>query len=255
MCCTLQPAKLSKTIVYAGHAIKDERRVAVLAYQNRAHSLGANAMVLPIPTDGELGPQNIIDTRVGGHFLEHMDEMARQRMRSLSMKSASPMIGSSFQVFDSGSYTVIIAPKPSMIPLALMAVPTNKRPIISDEFLYGYSEIYPNCPIAVCCWEGQLKSEPLLWWYEPRDERLFLPTMDAHDGRAPQRGNVSVDHTLLWDNPAGEFRIEFDGNRSVPSQIQELMPKRVSVLRPNGQLPNGDCWVENGTLQRLELAV
>lgn len=67
MCCTLQPAQLSKTIVYAGRAQRQGKPVAVLAYQNTASSsVGANAMVLPFPTDTTMGPDNIIDTREAG---------------------------------------------------------------------------------------------------------------------------------------------------------------------------------------------
>ena len=253
MCITLQPAKLSKTIIYAGHAQRDGKRVAVLAYQNQANSRGPNAMILPFPSDVEMGPQNIVDTRVGGHFLADMDRNARRRSRSIA-KSVSFDDGldeRSVQVFDSGSYTVVLAPRATMIPLALQQVPANKRPTITDELLHGYSVLYPNFQVALCCWEGQLKSEPLLWWYEPRGERLFVPTMDAHDGGAPRPEKVQMDHSILWGHPKGEYSMYFDD--SIPRTIRELLPTSVDVLRPNGYHQNGDFWVENGALKRVEL--
>lgn len=250
MCVTTSPAHLSNTILYAGHALREGKLVAVLAYQNRASSVGPNAMILPFPAAAPMGPENIVDTRVGGHFLTSMDEQARHRSksvtnyRSIGASAASKEV----QIFDSGSYTVVLASKPSLIPGALKLVPENKRAHVSYQLLAAYSKLYPDHQVAVCCWEGDLKAEPLLWWYEPKDKRLFLPTLDAHDGGAPRPGEVHLDHTLMWRKNGGEFKVGFD--HSIPEMIRDLLPTHVDAMRlESTPYVNGDFWVdEDGNL-------
>jgi hypothetical protein len=254
MCCTLQPSHQSDTIIYSGRASRAGQTVAVLAYQNQSRSYGANAMVLPFPTNEPMGRDNILDTRGAGHFLKDLDDSSKEQRRSFGYKG---LIGArlnsadSVDVFESGSYTVVLASRPALIQDALVQVPANRRPTMTPEFLEGFEALYPGQPVAVCCWEGRLESEPLLWWYIPRDERLFFPTMDAHNGGPPVRGSVRVDHTLIWGNPTGPYSPHWTS--PLPPGIAELMPNRMSAVRPNGVQPNGDMWATGSTITRIPL--
>jgi hypothetical protein len=212
-------------------------------------------MVLPFPTDVGMGPDNIIDTREGGRFLRDLDMSARTQYRGMALNST--MFGArpdeTLQVFKSGSYTVLLTRNVLMIPGALMSMPDKQRPPVTESFLIGYERRYPGWPIAVCCWRGHLESEPLLWWYEPRaaDERLFIPTMDAHDGQPPRPGPVQVDHAILWGNDNGAFVPYFP--RKLPSAIQELMPQKMSAARLSGPMSNGDTWASSNVIERVAI--
>lgn len=243
MCCTFAPAKLSDTIIYAGTARREGQDVHVLAYQNKAKSPGPNAMILPIPTVMPMGPQNVVDTREAAWFLRDMESSTQEVYRSrLLLGSAVPKAA---QVFDSGSYTVVLAEHAETIPEALARVPEHKRPNVAPEFFAEYGKLYPGWPIAVCCWSGTIQAEPLLWWYVSKyPDWLFFPTVDAHDGRSPRSEDVLVDHVLLWGSPEGPFKPRF--RRQLPDTIQELMPPTLHALRPHGMLPNGDYWVRSG---------
>lgn len=256
MCCTFQPAQLSKTIIYAGHTQRQGKRVAVLAYQNAASSRGANAMVLPFPSDVTMGPDNIVDTREGGYFLRDLDASARHQTRRLGLRGATygDSLDDTLQIFESGSYTVVLTRNVLAIPAALTQVPEQKRPQVSEAFLIGYERRYAGWQVAICCWNGHLEAEPLLWWYEPRPEneqRIFIPTMDAHDGLGPKPGPVQVDHSLIWGHEDGLYSPHF--RRPLPQSIRELMPRRMSGSRLNGYMDNGDTWASAGNLERVAI--
>ncbi len=72
MCCTLGPAQLSKTILYAGESSREGRTIHVLGYQNRAEnrSPGPNAMILPFPAAASMGRDNVLDLRSAPTVLE-----------------------------------------------------------------------------------------------------------------------------------------------------------------------------------------
>ncbi|XXX72128.1 hypothetical protein WMF30_31230 [Sorangium sp. So ce134] len=242
MCCTFSPARLSRTLLYAGEARWNGLYVHVLAYQNTASSAGPNAMILPIPAS-RLGSDNAVDTRLFRTFLEDIREATRRPMpRTLSIEppelpDARPV------VFDVGSYTVVLADSPRSVVAALDQVPENKRPAINDRMLRAFEEYYPGWPVAVCCWNGNLQPEPLLWWYEPRfPERLFAPALDAHDGNPPDRqATVDVDHYLAIGSvlrPEGR-PVRY---RDDPGPFRPLLPPSVHGTVVQSRMSNGDFW-------------
>lgn len=204
MCCTLEPAKLSNTILYAAETVHNGKLVHVMGYQNRAENLarGPNAMILPIPTDVALGPENTVDMRAAKHVLADYAEALTPRTRSLSKGFGHDGLDDDsrgVQVFESGSYTVVLAKNAADIPSAVKHVPVNKRPSrINTAVFEAYSKWYPGWPVALCCFDGAVEAEPMLWWYEPRNaSSLFLPALDAHDGNPPDlSARVGVDHTV-----------------------------------------------------------
>jgi len=210
MCMSLRPAQLSKTIIYAAEARRDDGVFHVIGYQNKARAAmrGPNAMILPIPAAEPLGPQNVVDTRKFKDILNAYGKAVHRLKppafsRSLRRSAAFEEVDSlrSFQVFESGSYTIALAKSSEGMRGALTQVPEEKRPEIPVSFLASLNEFYKDWPIAICCFNGNLEApEPLLWWFKPRFERvLFAPAIDAHDGNPPNPSvMVDRDHTIAF---------------------------------------------------------
>lgn len=258
MCCTFTASEMSDTRIYVGQAKRQGKLVHVLAYQNAAVTRGPNAMVLPFPTETAMGPDNVVDTRQFKNFLKDIGEASRHitkgmrgDRRSMTLGAAA-MSDSLAEVFDVGSYTVILADNVFQIPEALSRVSAEKRPSVSTDFLIGYGELYRDQPIAVCCWNGSIEAEPLMWWYEPTDsDRLFIPTMDAHDGKAPKVGaRVYTDHLISVGSTEGNMgnKVHYSQAAKIPSSVKELLPLQVHGKKLEQSLPNGDCFVKVSTL-------
>lgn len=194
---TLRPARLSSTIIYAGEAYHpvSQDYIHVLTYQNKAENKDTrpNALVLPIPTDF-LGPENSID--MAGHrtLLKDMAKplLAMNTERDLKRGSRAP------EPFKMGSYTTVIAGSDN-IAEALSRLPDSLRPQLNREIFRSFAEWYPGWQIAICCWDGKIEPEPLLWWYRPLNPKtLFYPTLGAHNGKAPDlQRDILRDHLLL----------------------------------------------------------
>lgn len=250
MCMTSGPAKLSNTHLYAGEAQINGTYVHVIAYQNHANSPGPNAMVLPIPAAAPVSSQNVVDTRAFKNFLKDIGEANRRRTRSFSKGIDFDSDTRSLSVFDVGSYTVVLADRPSDIASALKMVPEAKRPTMSQALLSSFETNYPGWPVAVCCWAGDIKAEPLLWWYQPRaKDWLFAPALDAHDGGAPDLyARVSVDHNIAFGSTmrpvGGSVRYQDSArNPAAMSGVAEhLLPSKVVGTALHTAMPNGDFW-------------
>lgn len=259
MCCTFTKSVMSKTRIYVGEAEKDGKHVHVMAYQNVAKTLGPNAMVLPFPTDVAMGPANMIDTRKFKSFLKDISEASRQITKGFSAggmrgeRRGMTLGAKAAQVFDVGSYTVVLAENVDQITEALTRVPAHKRPTVSQKFLNGYGDLYPNDPIAVCCWNGSIEAEPLMWWYEPRDRtELFIPTMDAHDGGAPNlHEEVQTDHIISVGSvgPTGGHQVRYS-SQDIPEGVKDLLPSYVHGHKLPTFLENGDCFVKTASLHQ-----
>src|SRR5574338_43200 len=257
MCCTFEVSKMSNTKLYAGQAEKNGKTVHVLAYQNEATSSGPNAMVIPFPTSVKMTQDNIIDTSEFKNFLTDITNASKTVTKgarfSRGLDDDSLSFSANFaEVFDVGSYTVILADNVNQIPEALGRVPKAKRPNVSSDFLIGYGELYPDQPIAVCCWDGAIEAEPLLWWYEPTDTtQLFIPTMDAHDGRAPKVGQkVDTDHTISVGAVGPVFGNKVRYSQKIPTEVADLLPTHVHGHRLPDYLENNDCFVKTSTLHQ-----
>lgn len=255
MCITLSAAELSSTKLYAGEAMIGKTYVHVIAYQNKAITNGPNAMVLPIPAAVTPGPENVIDTRGFPCFLDDIHE-------STKIPSFGIEDDGGVEVFDVGSYSVVLANAPGAIASAVASIPGNKRPTLNSAVIAAFGELYPGWPLAVCCWDGAIEAEPLLWWYEPRlPEWLFAPALDAHGGAPPDvTATVWVDHHIAfgaaasmmkqWDRIAigastPMFRpwdnsVRYQG--TIPQVAQDLLPECVRGTRVVGSMVNGDFW-------------
>jgi hypothetical protein len=263
MCMSLHPADFENTKLYAGEARREDGTyVHVLAYQNRAASAGPNAMILPLPARGKLGPENAVDTRAFKRFLDDIHAATRIMTLSLSFSLSDEMdLEEGAQVFEVGSYTVVLAEEAAAVTRALDRIPAARRPALNGAILDAFARLYPGWPLAVCCWDGRVEAEPLLWWYEPRQpEQLFAPALDAHDGGPPNLDAlVRVDHHVAFGSALDPERsgppdgAEYDGHVSyadrIPGEILRLLPTRVAGTALQSGLPNGDFWCSTKRLR------
>jgi len=246
-------ASFSSTKLYVGEAYYNDKYVHVVAYQNIANSGidTPNAMIIPFPTDMPMGSANILDTTKYRGFLNDITNATRRRSMMLGghSKSYRRSVDNIAQVFDVGSYTVILADHVIQVPEALERVTINKRPAVSMDFLKAYGKLYPQQPVALCCWNGEIDAQPLLWWYEPKNPNtLFIPTMDAHDGNPPNvNATVKTDHII---SVGSSFRC----SNSIFSQpvyysnilgnAKDLLPTKAFGTQLQGLVKNGDCFID-----------
>jgi hypothetical protein len=254
---TLAPATLSKTILYAAELPDPKGGVLhTLGYGNTAVSVGPNAMLLPIPSKTPMGPENIIDTRSAKNFLKDMVEAITPKTRGFARSLGVDGLTKGIQVFDSGSYTVVLAEDASAIPSALGFVPMAKRPKINQDIFDAYARLYPNSQFALCCWSGLVDAEPLLWWYKPTDtENLFLPGLDGHDGRAPNlNADVTTDHALIVGTELRAMSqaspVHYTDWR-MGSNVTPYLATRVAGMKTQRSMRNGDWYFPIRNFSRL----
>ncbi len=249
MCITIGPARLEKTILLANSVELDGRTINVIGYQNVATNQdhGPNAMVLPFPAATPMTQANCID--VSGHpdlLKRYAALVPREQTRSMS-RGLTLSAKSAAEVFDSGSYTVVLASDATAIPEAIDRVPAHRRPRLHPELFDAYGLWYPGWSVALCCWDGTIEAEPLLWWYEPLPEfvhRHFLPGLDGHDGRVPDpSGGADVDHVIVvGSHERDHLPLAREILDSVPSSIGRFLPVNVRGGRIHRRMANGD-WV------------
>lgn len=152
-----------------------------------------------------------------------------------------------FEVFESGSYTIALVQKATALRQALMLMPGKVRPDISTGLIFALAKLYPDWPMALCCFEGGMSEpEPLFWWYEPRfPDRIFAPGLDAHDGGPPSvRGRVYRSHTLAFsalDSSASpDQHLWGQLQKNVPAEHRWMFNPRVCGRKVNEETPNGD---------------
>ncbi len=263
MCCSLRRAKLTNTILYAAETMHQGHLVHVMGYQNRAanQSPGANAMLLPIPSDATMGPDNMLDTTEAKHCLkDYADAVRTHNNGDDERKYGGARSRRSVQVFNKGSYTVALADSAKDLTAALNYLPVGRRPSANPEIFAAYDRLYPDWKMALCSWDGTIDAEPLLWWYEPKDvTQLFLPALDAHDGHPPKLGtDVAVDHTLVVasiTSPAKDG-LDVSFRDPIPAHLKPFLASRVSGHEVKGGQRNGDfgcrlAQVHQGTIQRI----
>ncbi len=257
---------MSNTILYAAEALHNERIVHVMGYQNRASNLdpGPNAMLLPIPTDRKLGPENTLDMRLAKNVLTDYAKAVRPVMRGTRSKGfGSDERSMSVQVFDSGSYTIVLAQDAREIPSALDLLPENKRPRnVHTAIFDAYASWYRGWPLALCAWDGSVEAEPMVWWYEPKDaSRLFLPALDGHDGNVPDlNAKVAVDHTVIVGSVTAPSGHPVRFQDEIPASHRPFFaPKVAGSILEKLQLQNGDFTISlrnvaaanSGAIQRV----
>jgi hypothetical protein len=257
MCVSLSPAQFSSTIVYAHATTFQSRRVHVLGYQNNAKSTapGPNAMILPIPASAAMGPDNAIDTRGFPLLLKNYVNLLARPLRGHGPIPCAAPPPASVQVFQRGSYTIVLARDASTaaIMTAVDALPAAKRPTIDRAMFDAYLRWYPGWHLAICCFEGHIVAEPMLWWYEPiTPDELFLPGLDAHDGGVPDlAARVELDHAIVVGIEDPTLGIEANLPWGVPAHVVPLLATRIAGwTRLRSSYDNGDWWIRPAEMVR-----
>jgi hypothetical protein len=257
MCCTLRPAELSKTILYSGESEHQGKLVHVIGYQNRAKNRfnGPNAMILPFPASAPMDARNCLESE-GLRWM--MNDLAAaidlpRLTRGFGTKGLTLGSSRAVSVFESDAYTVVLADDARDIPNALDRVPENKRPDLNEEIFDAYAKWYPRWPVALCCFESrkELEPDPLLWWFEPQNEKvLFAPALDAHNGAPPDlTEHVRVDHTVVFGSKRASRGNPVRFHRAVPPHVSKFIADRVVGQDFKSVLKNGDFAIP---LERLQ---
>lgn len=248
MCCTLSPATLSDTILFISEAKINDKLVHVLGYQNHAQTAGPNAMILPFPTLKAMGQENAIDTSECPNFLEDLKDLLYPPPDD-DLPSIFVCGGAAgeekVKIFNVGSYTVVMSRHAKLIHKTLDKVPVERRPKLNYELFEAYAQWYPLWPIAVCCFNGNIKAEPLMWWYEPRNkDEFFLPGLDSHSGDIPLlHKQVMTDHCLMWGSCLTPSSLGVSTKKikmNLPEHINQFVPETVNGVTHTTTMLNGD---------------
>ena len=279
MCCTVYPAILSSTILLAHQIEHEGKTVNILGYQNhaknKAYPATPNAMIIPIPSAVPMTPANCVDMTGAERVFRAYEECLRPRTRGGGSKNMAVAAAGGFddlQVFESGSYTVLLTKHVNLTALreAMENLPEDKRlklDLAQAKVFSAYRKLYPDWHIAICIWNGEIEPEPLLWWYEPMAEfadKHFLPGLDAHDGNPPDPSvkSVPIDHTIVVGAPK-ENPHHYDNATSAvekaPEHLHKWLPPNIyGRLMQGQQARNGDWvfpkegWTHNTARNRLQ---
>lgn len=260
MCVTMGSARLASTVIYLGEAEHEQHGlVHVLGYQNKPTSLsGPNAMLLHLPAANVLGPKNVIEMPDYPEFLSDLQAyMAPPPAGSGTRSGALVARPKIVQIFDTGIYTVVLASEASLIPDALALVDERKRPALNPALFAWYEEKMPRYQIALCCFDNADRTKsaaPLFWWFKPvREDVLFAPGIDAHDGSPPDlRGYVDVDTALVIGSFRSHALIGSPMMGKMPKAFAPFAPTRLRATEFEGAFRNGDYVVSVADLaQRM----
>lgn len=248
MCCTTEPSRMSQTIVYGAEILQDGAIKHVMAYQNNAENLGTgpNAMLLPIPSAHPLDATAALDLTAAPRLLKDYAEWFQPRSRGMKSYGYRGDDADELHVFNTGSYTVVLAQNAAAIPSALSRVPTNRRPAVKQAIFDAYAQFYPGWSVALACYDGTIEAEPIGFVYEPRDlSTLFLPGLDGHDGQPPRLGTkVERDHTLIWASASMKNGSRIARSNPVPAHLAPYFPDMAGGRKLSGNTPNGDFHVD-----------
>src|SRR5262245_35475452 len=264
MCVTLALAKLAKTILYAAELDVGRTTVHVLGYQNKVQDLSpsdvsvGNAMILPFPAiPGTMTRANVVSTKECPNILNDM-ALSLERYwdaRRGPCRGGPARPKPTVEVFDEGIYTIILAQDARLIPEALAQVSQDKRPALNAPLFDTYAEWYPECPLALCCFNNREAAQetPMLWWYEPAySDQLCAPALDCHTGAIPDLdAHVLADHFVCFGTPFTSGQ-----KLGAPVRFRDKLPPSVAPYLADQiwgaawhdeELPNGDfiCSVDD----------
>ena len=243
-----------------------EEAVTPKATGKAATSTG-NAMILPIPD--AVANIELIDTTSCPNFLKDIRSALTPRTRSARRGSfGGADSAKSVRIIEFDVYTIVIAKSAKDLAKVLKsdAISADRRPALNEEIIKAYTKWYPNWAIAVCCFSNTdaQRAKPLLFSYEPTKQAdksvLFVPTLDAHDGKAPDLdARVDVDHTIFVataDMPDAHAMTVFYSDPTIELGVAELLPRKVMGKVITGSYRNGDIVfkcsdLKNGVVRGL----
>lgn len=250
MCVTSSTAYLNNTVVGGWdiqHPTFGYRHV--LAYQNAPKNLalGANCMLLHIPTTADLVPSDLVDTSACPKLLydivKTLKPLPAENTRSIGISPQNHII-------EMGVYHVALLNDLSIIAFeaVLNQIPVSKRPTIAPALLAFYIEQFPNYRLVLACFDNRsLKTaSAIMLHYEPMFPRkIFFPLLEGHDGNVPRIGQNIRRHQQIIYGSMSQFDSTFIplSIPQVPEALIPFLPKYVGYNTYEGAiLPNNDVW-------------
>jgi hypothetical protein len=250
------PAEFTGTILYCGRRVHPEHgRIEVFGYQNTAVNLaaGPNAMLLHLPARSVTSRQFLLSSHAE-HVLLDMVEAVAPVAGGPGAAGMDWMGVAHVEVFQHDIYTVVLAENAAHIPVALGSVEPRKRPALNPDLFGFYADLFPDYPVALCCFDNAdaAEAKPLMLWYRPLDqEHLVLPAIDCHTGAVPDlNAEVVTDHWLLYgsDDAADDWGQPVNYGKQVRRKLLDFLPPRVMGTLIAKSLPNGDFAIDNDEL-------
>jgi hypothetical protein len=252
MCITVNKALLTGTKILS---MPLENGNHFLAYSNSVKNVSGkpNAMILPIP--GVTRKELFHNTADYNDFLDEITKRARVEEDWMGIRSrGAKSLSFKLDKFELGMYTIGLTDSFDGVEAYIASLPEEKRPEISDGLRTFFQEECAGWSFAVCCFDSTstIDAQPIALEYAPFDRsQLYFPTVDAHDGGAPDmKAMVDVDHTFIFEH-TGKFEIE--GERApyfavrsiklddeVPEFLRERKYRFVTV---KGAQRNGDTYI------------
>ena len=239
MCCFSQQVEVSQTQIFARMGARGRQ---MLAYQMQFESLGAVAMVLPLPT-----PPRSSEDAVRFISLEAYPDLFDDLFRIFHPPSRAGGAMKSTMAFALAVHVVgdfIASFVPSLADFSRLdarfrmpAGTLDKIPELAD---WGFAVFQLHAT------KGASKPHPMAFEFPSRDEtRLFFPTLHVHDGAL--HADAEFDHTLYAQG--------VDQLRTFTTSQHELGPiiaqrsggvldgkAKISRRAMSGTLPNKDTW-------------
>ncbi len=238
MCCFTQHVEVSQTRIFARMGARGRQ---MLAYQMQFESLGAVAMVLPLPT-----PPNSPEDAVRFISLEAYPELFDDLNRIFYPPSRSyggpPPQGFTLAVHVVGDFIASFVPSLADFSrldarFRMQAGTLDRVPELAD---WGFAVFQLHGT------KGASKPHPMAFEFPSRDAtRLFFPTLHVHDGAL--HAEAEFDHALYAQG--------VDQLRTFTTSAHELGPliaqrsagildggAKISRRAMTGTLPNKDTW-------------
>jgi hypothetical protein len=248
MCITVNHAHLSNTKILS---LPLENGNHFIAYSNKVKNKSGkpNAMILPIP--GETNPSMFHNTESYRDFMNEITKKCRLGEDYLGMHFRGILSAGKkgFERFELGMYTIGLSRNFQGAREFLNSLPEDKRPEISEKLKNFFEEKYAGWSFAVCVFdsEKEIDAQPIAFEYKPFSSSLiFFPTLDGHDGNAPDINElVTVDHTFIYEH-TGEMTEEYEQkfvtlNIPVPDFLQH---RKFRAIHVSGRQKNGDTFLD-----------
>lgn len=211
-----------------------------------------NALVIPIMTENFDSIRLLRDTANTPNLLKDLRRAvqppaSRGGLRRGSAKGIS--FGADSVVIESFDiYTLVLASRASLIPDAVKAIESRKRPPLAKETFAALEKWY-DCPFAVACFNNEDAGEakPIAYAYEPKyPEQFLIYTLDGHDGTVPNLdATVELDHAVFVGSYRASTGRAVNYSDSIPASLQKYLPSKVvgTAFQKGTRLINGDILV------------
>lgn len=255
MCITVDKASMAKTKILS---LVLENGNHFLAYSNTVKNLSGkpNAMILPIP--GKTNPSMFHNTESYKGFMDEIIKKCdfRKNYLGIASKGLSRSIDLSFEEFQLGQYTIGLSESFLGVKEFIQNLSENKRPIISEELQKFFEEKYAGWSFAICVFDSDktIDAQPIALEYIPFEGGglLYFPTMDGHDGLAPNLDEmVDTDHTFIYEHTGKMEPIEGKVGRysktsvTLEANVPEFLKERKYRAETlSGKHKNGDTFID-----------